>query len=316
MTDEREPPAPPTPWGAPPPETTVTDSPPPTGTPAAPSSVRPGTPAPSSTSPIWSGAPVAQAHDWAPPGRFPGLHTAAVPPRWYPLRGVATALAMLLSISVAIAFAAAAAALRERQTFDDTIESFSGLSELADAERLTGSLIALGAFVGIAVAVLLVVWMWRAAKDLEALGRVNPTLGAGWAIGGWFVPVGSLVLPCIVAVGLWKGSDATIPGGSADWKRAPTSPLVALWWMSWIVATVLGVARALAQPEDGLYTTAGEYFTQNALQVAWLLALMAAGVLCAFVVRRITARFEETLAAQQAAWRAAQAAAASPTAVG
>lgn len=314
MTDEQERPAPPTPWGAPPPETTVTGSPPPAGTPAAPRPVSPGTPAPPSASPIWSGAPAAHPQDWSPPGQLAGGYMASGPMRWYPLRGVATALVVLLSISVATALAAATAALRERQAFHDAVEDFAGLSALADAERLTGSLIALGVFVGIAVAVLLVVWMWRAAKDLEALGRFNPTLGAGWAIGGWFVPVASLVLPAVVAVGLWKGSDATIPGGSTAWKRAPTSPLVALWWISWIVATALGVARALAQPEDGLYATPGEYLTQNALQVAWLLALAAAGVLCALVVRRITARFEETLAAQQAAWHAAQSVA-SPTAV-
>lgn len=307
MTDDTEQPAPPTPWGAPPPEATVAPPPPP------PEPGAPPPPAPTGGSPIWGGAP--STRGWTPPGPYAAPYAQVGPLQWYSLRGLATGLTVVLWTTVAALLLAALAALRERSEYTGAFDSFSAYESFEDAETLAGGLLFVALLGMLAVAVLLIIWMWRAAKDLDALGRFGPSLGSGWAIGGWFVPLASLVLPCIVAVDLWKGSDATVPGGNADWKRAPTSPLVGLWWAAWVGANLLGTAFSFAQPESDLYTTTDEYLLQNAFQIAWLLALAAAGVLCVFVVRRISARFEETLAAQHAAWHAAQAGA-PPTVVG
>lgn len=315
MTDDAKQPAAPTPWGAPPPEAAL--SPPArqgSATPPPPRPVAPPAPStPTGGSPIWGGAPTNQG--WTPPGPYAASYTPVGPLHWYSLRGLATGLTVVLWTTVGALVLAALAALRERGEYADAFESFSAYESFEDAEALAGGLLFIALLGMLAIAVLLIIWMWRAAKDLEALGRFGPSLGAGWAIGGWFVPLASLVLPCIVAVDLWKGSDATIPGGNADWKRARTSPLVGLWWAAWVGANLLGTAFSFSQPEGDTYATTDDYLLQNTFQIAWLLALVAAGVLCVFVVRRITARLEETLAAQHAAWHTAQAAA-PPTAVG
>jgi len=40
----------------------------------------------------------------------------------------------------------------------------------------------------LASAVLLTTWLYRARKNLEAFPGAEVTMGAGWAVGGWFVP--------------------------------------------------------------------------------------------------------------------------------
>lgn len=290
--------APPTPWGAPPPAA----QPAPggdTGPAAGPTTTTP--PADPPASPIWGGAPA------APSWSAPGAHTqVSGPGRWYSLRGLSTALSVVLAVCIALSFASVVTVLRERSAFQDAVADFWQLSRYDDARALAHRMTMFTAVAAMVVGVLLIIWMWRAAKDLQALGRFQPTLSAGWAIGGWFVPFASFVLPCIVAVGLWKGSDATIPGGNVDWKRARISPLLWIWWVAWVANLVLVNAFLGAQPDDSLFSTTDEYLRQNSLQVAWLLVLAVAGVLCAVFVRRVTSRFEATLAAQQAAWAAQQ----------
>ena len=51
--------------------------------------------------------------------------------------------------------------------------------------------------------ILLVIWAWRATKNLESWGaplKWSP----GWAIGGWFVPIGNLWIPYQVVRDAWS----------------------------------------------------------------------------------------------------------------
>src|SRR5262249_60373252 len=77
--------------------------------------------------------------------------------------------------------------------------------------------------------------LYRAAKNNEALGRMNPRLGPGWAIGGWLIPIANLVIPFIIMDDVWRGADPSIPRGDPSWRRSST--LAAIW--AWLVTAVI-----------------------------------------------------------------------------
>jgi hypothetical protein len=66
--------------------------------------------------------------------------------------------------------------------------------------------------VGLAAIVLVITWFYRARKNLDAFPGAGPTMSAGWAIGGWFVPLANLVIPGRVMANiardsLWRARD-------------------------------------------------------------------------------------------------------------
>ena len=155
----------------------------------------------------------------------------------------------------------------------------------------------------IAIAVLFIIWMWRAANNNEALGRRNPRLSDGWAIGGWFIPVANFVLPVLIMQDLWRGSDASVPRDHPDWRQAPGSALIGVWW-GLLVASVVGrfASRANANAA-GEFESFSDYRASNTLAVLATLLAIGAAVLAVSVVRRLARRQERCLEAQQVAWQ-------------
>lgn len=76
--------------------------------------------------------------------------------------------------------------------------------------------------------ILLLVWMFRAATAARRLG-IPARRGAGWAVGGWFIPIGNLWLPC-------QSLRDMLPDGH------PTRPRITQLWIAAIAAGVVSVA--------------------------------------------------------------------------
>ena len=77
--------------------------------------------------------------------------------------------------------------------------SYSTANDLDDfVEASSGWLIIIH---GIAF-ILLIIWAWRATKNLESWGA-SLKWGPGWAIGGWFIPIGFLWIPYQVVRDAW-----------------------------------------------------------------------------------------------------------------
>ena len=71
--------------------------------------------------------------------------------------------------------------------------------------------------------VCMIMWTYRNAKVAKALG-IPSSLTPGWAIGGWFIPVGSLFLPCM-----------SIAGSVPREHRAR----VVRWWLVYVFASLM-----------------------------------------------------------------------------
>jgi hypothetical protein len=76
-------------------------------------------------------------------------------------------------------------------------------------------------FIGQAVAgIIVILWLVRARTNSDALYGARHRLAAGWAIGGWFIPIGNLFLPLVVVLDVVKASNPT----------GQSLPQVWMWW--------------------------------------------------------------------------------------
>ena len=236
-----------------------------------------------------------------PPGLAPSHASSRSPAvRWRSLGGLTTALTVLFVVAAATAAFGVAALIRQVRVLGDMDGRFVGfdrIDRVHDAADLVTAAAITCALVALVIAVLFIVWMWRAAKNNEALGRDHPRLGSGWAIGGWFIPLANLVIPVLVLQDLWRGSAAQIPRGDMRWRITDRSALVGWWW----AALVVSIPR-LSSGGDGTSTSELDDLRPRAVVLVCMLAGLAAAVLAILVVRRLAARQAACLATQQAAW--------------
>jgi hypothetical protein len=224
-------------------------------------------------------------------------------PVWRSLRGVTTALTVLFWCSLASA-AFLVGALANRVSVVGDIQA--GNFDLETARRSDDLVVASGTIFGIltiAIIVLFIIWMYRAAKNNEALGRMHPRFSAGWSIGAWFIPFANLVIPVLIMQDLWRGSDSRVPRGDAGWRSARGSGLVAWWW----TALLASLARYYGSSSDARSATVKLSRLKTHDSVVLFGAAMAglAAVLALVMVRRLAARQEECLRVQQDAWQRA-----------
>lgn len=217
-------------------------------------------------------------------------------PRWRSTRGLETALTLLLVLSAAAALVRGVALAGRLVVLDDPYarEYFRRAS---DADAFVRVLDVVVALTVLAVIPCFIVWCYRAAKNQEALARRPERLGAGWAVGGWFIPLANLVIPVLVLQDLWRGSDAHIERGDPRWRIAERSWLIGWWWGLLLAALVTFAGTPIDDRELDLADARGA----NLLAIVGMLCLAAAAVLAILVVRRLNTRQLETRTAFDAA---------------
>lgn len=168
-------------------------------------------------------------------GRDPAAARPADPPpepaamdrRWRMLR-----LVLLAQVAIAlIAILGNLAEYRLLADFRDGIYQDGVTAERdAHASDQRQSLIAL---VQIAVAVVsgvvILTWLYRASRQVRALGATNLQYTPGWTVGWFFIPVLSLWVPYQAVRELWEASN--------DPSRRPRGEGCALlgwWWTLWL----------------------------------------------------------------------------------
>ncbi|GAB3945591.1 hypothetical protein GCM10027614_37640 [Micromonospora vulcania] len=154
------------------------------------------------------------------PAVTPGLPT-------YSVRGIGLAASIAVGATAVLYLVAALAPLlglaMARQARAD------GDRDLLDAALIVEGLLALPMVAGyLTAAVLVIIWTWRARKNIEAFPGALPSLGAGWAIAGWLVPFANFVVPARVMANVARDS---------LWQRF-TPDLVYVWWTAWLVFSV------------------------------------------------------------------------------
>jgi hypothetical protein len=147
-------------------------------------------------------------------------------------------------------------------------------------------------FVFIPTVVIFCVWMYRAHKNLVALGNARQHLehSSGWAVGSFFVPFVNLVVPYTAMREIWAKSDPEVTEETPFLRFAGGAPgVMKLWWGFWIASNVVNnIALRLSWRSEG---------ADAALGVAWLdlfanVLEIPAALLAIRVVRGVVERQE------------------------
>jgi hypothetical protein len=178
-------------------------------------------------------------------------------------------------------------------------------NELGDATKKYFLLVGVPGLVSVANIIVWIVLLWRMARNQEAIGRPGTRWRAGWAIAGPLVPFINFVVPWLQMNEQWKGSDPEHPPLSPEWRNAPSSPMVNVWWAAALVGAILsivgsaGVFEASLSSfrefgEGGDLVQVAQDLVDNNLQtfVASTLVAGVAAILGAVTLRALAARQE------------------------
>lgn len=118
-------------------------------------------------------------------------------------------------------------------------------------------------------------WLYLARENLDRRGERFLRWSKGWSIGGWFIPLANLVIPCLVVGEVYGHS---VPGA---FRAGKTQGIVVGWW----VALILSVFRFTVTEVDTETRTTVVHFASF-----WNAVNGIAGVIAALLAIRIVGR--------------------------
>jgi hypothetical protein len=183
-------------------------------------------------------------------GRCPHCGYSAAPPvqpypaAYYPQPALVTPTApagvgLAAQILMAVAGLLAVVALGVNVWVFDTDTHAVNTGDFTTSDTVAGAGGVIGALadlLSLATAVVFIIWFFKSANLSRILAPGMQSLAAGWAIGGWFIPLAYWVLPRLVAGDIWR---AAIPLGANPDGRKPRTYLVTWWWITFIVGQQL-----------------------------------------------------------------------------
>ena len=193
--------------------------------------------------------PAAQYPSSPPPGGYGSAPStpygwgAQLPPRPVPtsLAGWLQGLFWAVAATSTLAALAALNARNSFQPFASQRGTYAEYQHWLDTDHLVSVVGFFNLVVRVALFVVLVVWCWRSHKAAAALNPGPRRWGAGWAIGAWFIPFASIVLPKLVIDETERIAMAPRSGGSAvEWKTVRVSLIGIVWWWLFIGSGTLG----------------------------------------------------------------------------
>jgi hypothetical protein len=207
-----------------------------------------------------------------------------------PLKGLVMAVVVLLAVT-GLAAMWATGALFHRASVVNDFTGFGGVSvkDVSDADSQVNGAVGFLQFSILATGVLWIIWQFRFAKNAQVL-RGNYGLAPGWAIGGWFVPLGNLVLPQLQLLQAAKASDPDLPPGHPPGSgRAPST--VAAWWVAYDLGGALFAIGAVMRPNKNDFDFDLDRFVRaDRVSAFACLIYIAAAVIAIVMVRALSER--------------------------
>ncbi|WP_328321512.1 DUF4328 domain-containing protein [Streptomyces sp. NBC_00388] len=206
-------------------------------------------------------------------------------PRLKPTRGLSLAVTALLALCAATDVFSVVVHIN---TYDllGNVTADGVAAYTVEEGRRADHLVNLGAVsYGLALivtAVVFIIWFHRTRKNAEVFAPGIQGRRAGWAVGGWFVPLGSLWIPHGIASDSWDASSPTAADGS---RRPAPRALLTAWWTAWVLSLALGrISSVLGRSSDDPVM----YRQSVAVMLAGDVVDLAAAVLAVFFVRKLT----------------------------
>lgn len=237
--------------------------------------------------------------DTTSPPRFQAY--GAAPVATQPLRRIgalARALTVLMILFIPLSLLNIVGTIQLARKANDFLDGGISARSFRDSTRL--NLGSIAGYLVVPLAVITMVWMFRMAANVRALGRPGLRFGPGWAIAGWFVPPGFVyVVPWLMFRELWKASATDVSPGDPSWREARVPRLIDAWWVLYGLVPILGLISAVgivaqfrnASDSDATLRDVARLLHQYvALNIGIALALTASAVLYLLLVRRLSQR--------------------------
>ncbi|MCY0928681.1 DUF4328 domain-containing protein [Streptomyces sp. H27-H1] len=191
----------------------------------------------------------------------------------------------LLSVGAAIALLSAWGKLTRWQHMKEVLTDPLGTdhSGMAATDYLNAFVGLVQSTTMLATAVVFIVWFHRVRCNAEVFRPDGFSQSAGWAIGGWFVPIANLYFPYRTARETWDASSQYAPDGS--YRAVSGAPVVA-WWLACVTGWFLD---GLASYKDGKAVGAAAVRDASSLGAVADLVIVVAAVLAVLFVRKLTA---------------------------
>ena len=201
------------------------------------------------------------------------------------LDGLTTALTTLF-IAVAVVAASSIGALANQRRVIDRIRAGRDvrLSEADDADTLVGAVLLIEVLIGVAIFVLIIVWLWRAYGNIVALGAEPTRYGRGFTIGAWFIPIAAWFIPKQLINDTWRAAAPEAPG-NPRWTKLPIPKVCTAWWLLYLAAMLM-FPQAFSGPDADIDDVS------RAINVGIVDAVLvvAASICGALTFRRTSAR--------------------------
>jgi hypothetical protein len=201
-------------------------------------------------------------------------------------RGLAVALVVLLSGCLAVellVLALTGSRLSVLSGMGNRAQTFQEAEDARNAEEWLNIGVALRFLAVVCTGVVFIVWQYRVRTNADALTPGVGRLGRGWAIGGWFIPLGNLWLPFDMIRELWRDS--------TPWGGSPRANLVVAWWVACAGSVVaFGFSGGFTEEDTDI---AGDVDGLRAQAFVLLLSDVfgvAAAILAILVVHKLTSR--------------------------
>jgi hypothetical protein len=163
------------------------------------------------------------------------------------LRGLWISLLVLFSLVGVTDIVLAGAFFNRASLLDRLVDGDYVYQDLLDADDSVQGAMVAHVLLAVALAVVFIIWQFRHAKNAQALGE-RGGLGPGWAIGGWFVPIGNYVLPGIQIHQSSRLSDPAVAGRPG--AKGKGAGIVIVWMALLATAAIVFIGGGGLRPTD------------------------------------------------------------------
>jgi len=196
----------------------------------------------------------------------------------YNLGGLGKAISILAVISSIMGLLSLIAFANRASVINDIKNgTYVSWADIDNADTFVGVSTIFEILIGIPLAIILIIWAWRAAGNLEAWGK-SGRWSRGWAIGGWFCPIMFFFVPYQVISDAWKNA---LNSDSGQQRNNLWLAGFVVWWIGYalnVIGSMIGtdtIDDAIAG--DVIYAASG-------------VTTIAAGILIAIAFNQMSKR--------------------------
>jgi hypothetical protein len=145
-----------------------------------------------------------------------------------------------------------------------------------------------------ASAVTFLMWFYRAYRNLPALGNAHLAHSPSGAVGWWFVPIAYLVVPCQIALEIWRGSDPK--NLELKWPQKPASAwLVGVWWTLYLLMNITFSASSFTHVGEHSPRSLNSLLAESWVVLVASLIALPAGIFAILFIRGVDRNQDERI---------------------